>query len=133
MSTGDAIREVTAKVQKQVDSGRRSAMISVEDVLEIGRDLRIAKIGRQAARAGTWVRGTLDGHRFDALVFPEHAECPEYELGHSRISKLWVQRLADRETVVNFDRGWDVRPTNELARRIAGFLEAGLAEHVFGA
>lgn len=35
MSIGDAIREVTAKVQKQVDSGRRSAMISVEDVLEI--------------------------------------------------------------------------------------------------
>jgi len=37
--------------------------------------------------------GTLNAHRFDALVFAEHAECPDYELGDSRISKLWLKRL----------------------------------------
>jgi hypothetical protein len=26
----------------------------------------------------------------DALVFPEHADNPEWEIGDSRISKLWV-------------------------------------------
>jgi hypothetical protein len=56
------------------------------------------------------VIGTIAGHRFQALVFPEHAECHEYELGESRISKLWLQRLADKQEVANFDRGWDRQP-----------------------
>ena len=99
---------------------------------DISHDLEIKKVTRQAAGAGTWVCGRLAGHRFEALVFPEHADNPDWELGTSRISKLWIQRLADQATVVNFDRGWDVRPTDDLAQRIAGFLEAGLAEHVFG-
>ncbi|NLE46470.1 MAG: hypothetical protein GX620_17275 [Chloroflexi bacterium] len=76
--------------------------------------------------------GTIAGHKFNALVFPEHAESPEYELGTSRISKLWIQRRADGATVVNFDRGWDVRPTTEVAAAITDFLSAGLAEHTYG-
>ena len=61
--------------------------------LELGDDLRITKTTRRASGGGTWVCGTIAGHRFDALVFPEHAENPEWEIGDSRISKLWVQRL----------------------------------------
>ena len=98
---------------------------------EIGDDLRITKTTRRASGGGTWVIGTIAGHRFDALVFPEHAECPNYELGDSRISKIWVQRLSDKATVVNFDRGWDVRPTTKTAQAIVNFLAAGLAEHVY--
>jgi len=112
--------------------GESTMSTAGNDNLEIGDDLTITSVSRQTAGAGTWVSGTLNGHRFEALVFPEHAECPHYELGESRLSKLWVQRHADRVTVVNFDRGWDVRPTDAIARQIAGFLEAGLAEHVFG-
>ena len=70
----------------------------------------------------------MAGHRFDALVFADHAETPEYELGQSRISKLWVQRLADRQTVFNFDRGLDVPAADPLAERIVGFLTDGLAD-----
>jgi hypothetical protein len=86
-----------------------------------------------ACGAGTWVKGTIGGHRFDALVFPEHAEHPDYELGESRISKLWVQRISDRVMVANFDRGWDVRPTTPVAEQIIDLLAAGLAEHVYAA
>jgi hypothetical protein len=103
------------------------------DDLEIGDDLTIRKITRRAAGAGTWVCGRMNGHRFDALVFPEHAEQAEYELDQSQISKLFVQRLHDRQTVVNFDRGWDVRPTTDEAAAIVDFLAAGLADHVFNA
>ena len=99
--------------------------------LEIGDDLTITKTTRRAAGAGTWVCGRLNGHRFDALVFPEHAESPDYELGDSRISKLWVQHLADKATVANFDRGWDVQPTTEEASAIVDFLAAGIADHVY--
>jgi hypothetical protein len=100
---------------------------------EIGNDLRITKTTRRASGGGTWVDGTIAGHRFQALVFPEHAECHEYELGDSRISKLWLQRIADKTTVVNFDRGWDHRPANAAAAAIVDFLAAGLAELVYHA
>lgn len=100
---------------------------------EIGDDLEITKTTRKAAGAGTWVCGRMNGHRFDALVFGEHAENTEFELGDSRISKIWVQRLSDRATVANFDRGWDVRPTTEEATGIVDFLAAGLADHIANA
>ncbi|HEY3964008.1 MAG TPA: hypothetical protein VGM05_05580 [Planctomycetaceae bacterium] len=100
-----------------------------ETDLEIGDDLEITKITRQAAGAGTWVCGRLNGHRFDALVFREHAESQDFELADSRISKIWVQRVADKTTVANFDRGWDVRPTTDEASAIVDFLTAGLADH----
>jgi len=100
---------------------------------KIGDDLRITKTTRRASGGGTWVCGTIAGHRFDALVFPEHAECPEYELGDSRISKLWVQRMADKTTVVNFDRGWDHLPANPPAAKSGDFLTAGLADLIYHA
>ena len=103
-----------------------------QDDLDLGDDLTIIKTTRRAAGGGTWVTGTLNGHRFEALVFPEHAERPDFELGSSRISKLWIKRLADGKVVCNFDRGWDVRPTTKTAAAIVDFLTAGLAEHTYG-
>ncbi len=97
---------------------------------EIGDDLVIVRTSRRHA-AGIWVKGTIAGHRFDALCFPEHAECPDYELEDSRISKLWLQSLADHQVAANFDRGWDIRPTTKTAQAIVDFLAAGLAEHVY--
>lgn len=103
-------------------------MSTIED---LGDDLQITKSeGRQIG--GTWVRGSIAGHSFEVLVFADHAESEEYELGTSRISKLWLRRQADRQVVANFGRGWDLQPTTEDARAIVDFLAAGIAEHVFG-
>jgi hypothetical protein len=93
-----------------------------------GFDLTITRITRRTTAGGTWVQGTLAGHRFDALVFAGHADNPEYELGQSRISKLWVQRRADKRTVFNFDRGLDVPAADPLVERIVAFLSEGLAD-----
>jgi hypothetical protein len=98
---------------------------------ETGDDLIITKTTRRHAAGGTWVKGTIGGHRFEVLVFPEHAQYPDYELSDSRISKLWLQTLADRRVVANFDRGWDVRPTMKVASEIVDFLAAGLADYVY--
>ena len=99
---------------------------------EIGDDLRITKTSRRASGGGTWVCGTIAGHRFDALVFPKHAENPEWELaGDSRISKLWIQRLADKQTVFNWDRGMDQPAASDLVQAVVAFLTAGLADHVY--
>ena len=100
---------------------------------DIAYDLKITKTeGRQLNAPGTWVSGTIAGHAFQVLVFEGHAENEDYELGTSRISKLWLRRQADRQVVANFDRGWDVEPTTDIAREIVDFLAAGIAEHVFG-
>ena len=100
---------------------------------DLGSDFRITKTSRRASGGGTWVCGTIAGHRFDALVFPEHAESEEYELGRSKISKLWVQRLADKKTVFNWDRGMDQPATTDLALAIVDFLAAGLADLIYAA
>ncbi|MBL8810828.1 MAG: hypothetical protein JNM43_11675 [Planctomycetaceae bacterium] len=100
---------------------------------DLGDSLKITKTeGRQLNALGTWVSGTIAGHTFQALVFEDHAENADYELGTSRISKLWLRRQTDRQVVANFDRGWDVVPTTRDARMIVDFLAAGIAEHTFG-
>ena len=81
---------------------------------------------------GAWVQGQIAGHAFEALVFPAHAENESYELGDSRISKLWLQEGSSGRVVANFDRGWDVEPTTRTAKQIVDLLAAGLAETVFG-
>jgi hypothetical protein len=107
-----------------------SAATVIED-LDLGCDLEITKVSRREPAPGTWVCGTLHDHRFEALVFPEHAENPEWEIGQSRISKLWVQRLADKRTVYHWDRGEDSPALTGEATAIIDFLCAGLAEHVY--
>ena len=98
--------------------------------LDLGDDLEISKIEARTNAAGTWVIGTIAGHKFNALVFPEHAENPDYEIDDSRISKLWIQRISDRKTVFNWDRGADVTAATAEAQAIVDFLAAGLADHV---
>jgi hypothetical protein len=105
-------------------------MNDAED-LNPGDDLTITRVERQKhGGTGTWVQGTLAGHRFDALVFAEHAENSDWELGDSRISKLWIKRLADGQTVFDWDRGLDVPHADELAGAVVDFLAAGLADHI---
>ena len=98
---------------------------------EMGDDLEITKTTRRASGGGIWVIGTIAGHKFNALMFPEHAECENYELDDSRISKLWLQRISDKTTVVNFDRGWDIQPADATAKAIVDFLTAGLADYIY--
>lgn len=107
-----------------------------ETDLDLGDDLVIKKQTRRESAGGSWVVGTLHGHKFNALVFPEHAECADYEIGGngpegSRISKLWIQRLSDRKTTFNWDRGADVSAADATTQAIVSFLCAGLAEFTY--
>ena len=106
-------------------------MTDANEDLDVGHDLEITKTTRRAAGAGTWVSGTLSGHRFEALVFPDHAANPEWEIGESRISKLWIQRLADKREVYSWDRGADVPAADHLVACIVDFLARGLADHIY--
>lgn len=100
------------------------------DATDLLETLNITKISNRMV-GGSWVTGTIAEHCFEALVFPEHADCTDNELDDSRISKLCVQRISDRKEVASFDRGWDVHPATPKAKRIVDLLAAGLAEAVF--
>lgn len=102
------------------------------DASDLLNTLQITKLQRRTSAGGAWVVGTMGGHRFDALVFRDHAANPEYELDDSRISKLWLQRIEDRATVFNWDRGSDVEATTPVAAQIVDLLAAGLADHIYG-
>ena len=107
-----------------------------------GDDLQITKVDGRYSVGGRWVHGTLDGHTFEALVFPEHADDSSFEIGGngadgSRISKLWIARRtgpgrSDRATVFNWDRGEDVPPTDARTQAIVDFLCGGLAALIYG-
>ena len=108
-----------------------AANAPANDPVDLLSTLKITKTdGRKVG--GVWVTGTIAGHSFDALVFPEHAQSESYELGQSRISKLSLKDQATNRYVASFDRGWDVKPTNDIAKQIIDLLDAGLAESVFG-
>lgn len=94
-------------------------------------DLKIAKVKGRTTGGGAWVTGTIDEFRFDALVFAEHAEHEEYELGRSRISKLWIARQEPRQTVFNFDRGLDIAAATDKTQAVVDFLAGGLADLIF--
>jgi hypothetical protein len=129
------LREI---IQIAFDAGAAAASgapvpTTTSDPDDILATLKITNVERQrTGGTGTWVTGTIGGFAFEALVFPEHAEVASYELGQSRISKLFVRHLATRQIAANFDRGWDVQPTSERARVVVDLLAAGLAETVFG-
>lgn len=106
---------------------------AAEGAVEVlGDDLRVTRTTPRLTGPGTWVRGTVAGHEFEALVFPAHADEPEYGLDNGRISKLWVRRVTDGELVFHFDRGLDQQAVDATAAAVVGFLAATLAEHVFG-
>lgn len=106
-------------------------MNATQDCFDVGNDLAINKITRNFACTGRWVCGTICGHRFDALVFPDHADNRDWEIGDSRISKLWVERIADGRMTFNWDRGADVLAVDELTTAIIDFLAGGLADHIY--
>jgi hypothetical protein len=111
---------------------RDAKMNKPNNTNDIDLDLTITKIDRRTMGGGTWVIGTVnDQYKFNALVFAEHAESEDYELGKSKISKLWIERTADHKTLFNFDRGLDVPAANTEIQVIVDFLSTGLADLVF--
>jgi hypothetical protein len=103
---------------------------ATDDDLE--NDLTFINLTDPRAAVGLWLAGRVAGHAFEARVWLGHAADPAVEIKSSRLTKLWVLRLADGAVVFEWDRG-PIRPAADAeASRVVDFLAAGLAEHVFG-
>lgn len=98
---------------------------------DIGHDMAITKVKGRDGVPGTWITGTVHGHRFQALVFAKHADDPGFELGTSRISKLWIQRMGNEKVVFLWERGEVIPSQDDTTKAIVGFLCEGLADTVY--
>lgn len=92
----------------------------------LAETLQITSVKNREYGNGTWVSGRVDGYAFQALVFADHAESEEYELGESKISKLWIRREIDKKTVYNFDRGVDVPAVNSEVEELVSLIAEGM-------
>ena len=81
---------------------------------------------------GGWATGRLGGFRFEAKVYPEHAEFPSFEIGRSRISKLELRRLDTNAIAYAWDRGPDTPATDAEAQQAVDRLVRHLAQHLYG-
>lgn len=62
-----------------------------------------------------WENGTINGAQFEAKVFEEGSQ---FGINGGRISKLHV--VKDGACIINYDRGWDIRPATPDALAILG-------------
>ena len=108
-------RAKAAEAGMRVYRGSRSGAKAKFAVTITGRQ------GRQPGIPGGWLTGSWDGGKWAALVFAEGSEVyglPEFR----NISKLWIADTKGKE-IVNYDRGWDVKPATPEARQ--AFMEIG--------
>lgn len=99
---------------------------------DIGFDFEIDRIDRSRPDGAVRVDGSTAGYRFNALLHRDHADLPEWELGRSRIAKLWIRRIDTKTVTFNFDRGMDIDARDQTTAEIVSFLAEGLANLVFG-
>jgi hypothetical protein len=55
----------------------------------------------------------------------KHFEEPsQFGIKNGRISKLWIREEGEIEPLVNFDRGWDIRPKTKAAKAVVNEILA---------
>lgn len=73
-----------------------------------------------------WVTARGAGYDICALIFRDHADDPDWEIGQSGISKLSIRRLGSREIVYNWDRGLDIEPRDQEVAQLVHLIERHL-------
>lgn len=64
-----------------------------------------------------WHTGIIYGASYEAKVFDEGSH---FGINGGRISKLHV--IKDGTCIINYDRGWDIKPTTPEALTILGAI-----------
>ncbi len=80
-------------------------------------DIEIKVTGtKQALNLWTLASASVDGKKY-GIQLVRFDEPSLYGIRRGRISKLWV--VADgKDPVINYDRGWDIRPKTEVGKAI---------------
>lgn len=60
-----------------------------------------------------WTSGMINGFDFQVKHFDEGSR---FGINNGRISKLWIAK--DGKMYANYDRGWDMHPTDPEAKKV---------------
>ncbi|MDR1002067.1 MAG: hypothetical protein LBL82_02195 [Oscillospiraceae bacterium] len=66
------------------------------------------------------IPGTNVGYKYWVKHFEEVSE---FGIGGGKISKLTIRKVGESRDLCNYDRGWDVEPTDEVKAVYAIILE----------
>jgi len=89
-----------------------------------------------------WVEGTLEettpdrsfvasSYGFQAKVYDEKSS---FGINNGRVSKLMVwkndlgRKDSDRDTIANYERGWDIQPKDRLSKKVLKRIIDGLED-----
>ena len=62
-----------------------------------------------------WTEGTINGYKYWIKHFEEGSE---YGINGGRISKLTIRKAGETRDIVNYDRGWDIRPKDAEVKAV---------------
>lgn len=100
-----------------------------------GKVVSVTRIDKSTS-GGKFISGYVGPYKFSALVFAEHAENPEWEIGRSRISKLLVseRQSSGWRAVYNWDRGLDmgIPPASENVQAVVDLVCGFAADRLWG-
>ena len=94
-----------ASFQRKVDELKNCGITwdeAIEGAIEFMEETLELQPITATRREGNWVTGTIHGIRYTAKVFEEGSR---FGINGGNISCLWI------DGVLNYDRGWDNRPT----------------------
>jgi antirestriction protein len=130
--THDKKREVLTDASRPLDASQTASNAEPHEAAASPRRINISTLSPRQSVGGTWVEGTIRNYRFSALVFPEHAAEPAWELGQSRISKLALQSIDTGLNVYSWERGLDIPAKDDEVQCAVDSLVHELANRVFG-
>src|SRR5262245_26790975 len=90
------------------------------DTTGIEHDLHITEVTKTPNDKGRWVSGTIDGHLFS--VFFDGQVIPDWQMNNTRMSRLWLHRLADNQTVFRWHYGQCLPAADDRAKAVVDFL-----------
>jgi len=67
-----------------------------------------------------WTEGTINGYKYWVKYYENGSE---FGIDEGRISKMTIRKAGTTRDLCNFDRGWDVEPTEEVMEVYQQLLE----------
>ena len=95
-----------------------------KEAQEVGDISALRKIINIRNIQNNWIDGNLRNNPDMKINLKIFSEPSKYGIDEGRISKLWIKDNNTKQTLVNYDRGWDVVPTGEVIGIVNNIVES---------
>ena len=107
---------------ERIEKYKETSIIRIDTEKGIKGSLKESNIDirfKGAPRGDNWTEFEieLDGKLYDCCM--KHFEKgSEWGIDGGKISKLWVKDIETGNVIINYDRGWDIKPKSQAAKEI---------------